>query len=130
MPQLSFAKNYSIPSVSIEATINKDGSVDFMEERSFNFDGHFTFGYYDLSKTGYNSLEDFFIYEGDIPYFYSKNEENGSYYIEDMGDKYRVRFFYEAENEIKTFTFKYKLSGVVKVYEDFGEFYWKLQGIG
>lgn len=124
------AKDYSIPSVCINVVINKDGSVVFDEDRTFSFNGNFTFGYYDLPKKGYESIEEFFVYENGKPYFYAENKEEGSYYIEDMGDKYRVHFFYNATDEERTFTFKYKLRGVVKVYRDYGEFYWKLQGTG
>jgi len=124
------AKDYSIPNVKIDVTLNKDGSAYFVEERSYSFQGTFSFGYYDLPKTGYESLEEFLVYEGDIHYKEEQTKNINTYYIEDTGNNYRVNFFYSATDEIKTFKFIYKLKGVTKVYEDYGEFYWKLQGTG
>ncbi len=125
-----YAKDYSIPNVKIDVTINKDGSAYFVEERSYSFQGTFSFGYYDLPKTGYESLEEFLVYEGDTLYKEEQTKNLNTYYIEDTGNNYRVNFFYSATDETKTFKFIYKLKGVTKVYEDYGEFYWKLQGTG
>ncbi|HOC52445.1 MAG TPA: DUF2207 domain-containing protein [Caldisericia bacterium] len=124
------AKDYSIPNVKIDVTLNKDGSAYFVEERSYSFQGTFSFGYYDLPKTGYESLEEFLVYEGDTLYKYEQTKNINTYYIEDTGNNYRVNFFYSATDETKTFKFIYKLKGVTKVYEDYGEFCWKLQGVG
>lgn len=130
MINISFAKDYSIPKVKIDVTINKDGSANFIEERTYSFQGNFSFGYYDLPKKGYESLELFEIYENDYVYKKDTSKIQKTYYIEDIGNYYRVNFYYSANDETKTFRFIYKLNGVIKVYEDFGEFYWKLQGDG
>ncbi|MBC7194404.1 MAG: DUF2207 domain-containing protein [Caldisericia bacterium] len=128
--KIIYCKDYSIPNVKIDVTINRDGSVYFVEERTFSFQGSFSYGYYDLPKVGYEELEEFLVYEGDTPYKKDITEAPFTYYIEDKVISYRVNFFYSAQDEIKTFKFIYKLKGVVKVYEDYGEFYWKLQGDG
>jgi uncharacterized membrane protein len=128
--KLTFAKDYSIPNVKIEVTLNRDGSASFIEERTYSFDGSFSFGYYDLPKEGYDSLEEFLVYEGDTLYKKENSKLSQTYYIEDSGNYYRVNFFYDAFYETKTFKFVYKLKGVTKVYEDYGEFYFKLQGTG
>lgn len=126
----SFAKDYSITNVKIDVTLNKDGSAYFIEERTYTFQGSFTFGYYDLPKTGFETLELFEVYEGDKVYKKDKTKLPYTYYIEDGGTFFRIFFYYTAQDETKTFKFIYKLGGVIKVYEDYGEFYWKLQGEG
>ncbi|MCX8094871.1 MAG: DUF2207 domain-containing protein [Caldisericia bacterium] len=127
---ISYAKDYSIPQVKIDVTINKDGSANFVEERTYSFQGSFSYGFYDLPKAGYENLELFEIYEGNKIYKKDTSNTPYSYYIEDRGSYYRINFYYTAIDETKTFRFIYKLSGLIKVYEDFGEFYWKLQGEG
>lgn len=126
----SYAKDYSIPKVNIEVAINKDGSAFFIEERTYAFDGQFSFGYYNLPKQGFDSLEDFLIYEDETLYKKENSKLPKTYYIEDLGNYYKINFFYSASNETKAFKFVYKLNGVTKVYEDYGEFYYKLQGTG
>lgn len=124
------AKDYSIPHVKIEVTLNRDGSASFIEERTFTFDGSFSFGYYDLPKEGYEKLEEFLVYEGDTLYKKENSKLPQTYYIENYGSYYRINFFYDASSETKIFKFVYKLNGVTKVYVDYGEFYFKLQGTG
>ncbi len=121
-----FAKDYSIPEVDIVATINKDCSVDFTESRTFILNDSFTFGYYDLPKSGFEKVERFNVYELDKNGKKVKLQQE----IEEDGENLRVKFFYKAYYEQKTIIYEYKLSKVVKVYKDYGEFYWKLQGSG
>jgi len=128
--QFLSAKDYSILSAKIDVTLNKNGSAYFIEERTYSFQGSFSFGYYDLPKEGYESLEEFSIYEGVTLYKKETTKNPFTYYIEDYGNYYRINFFYNAIDQTKTFKFIYKLNGVTKVYEDYGEFYWKLQGVG
>lgn len=128
--KISYSKDYSIPKVNIEVIINRDGSASFIEERTYSFDGEFSYGYYNLTKEGFDSLEDFLIYEGGTLYKKENSKLPKTYYIEDLGSYYKINFFYNASNETKTFKFVYKLNGVTKVYEDYGEFYYKLQGTG
>lgn len=128
--KFSYSKDYSIPKVNIEVTINKDGSAFFIEERTYAFDGQFSFGYYNLPKEGFDSLEDFLIYDGETQYKKENSKLPKTYFIEDLGSYYKINFFYNISNETKTFKFVYKLNGVTKVYEDYGEFYYKLQGTG
>lgn len=121
-----FAKDYSIPEVDIVVTINKDCSVDFTENRTFILNDSFTFGYYDLPKSGFEKVERLNVYELD------KNGKKVELRqeIKDDNKNLRVKFFYSAYYEQKTIIYEYKLSEVVKVYKDYGEFYWKLQGSG
>jgi uncharacterized membrane protein len=120
------AKDYSIPQVNIDVTINKDGSANFIEKRTFKLDGSFTFGYYDLPKSGYGRIESFAVYESGK----DGKETKLSQEVEENSVNYRVKYFYNANNEEKTFIYRYKLSGLIKAYKDYGEFYWKLQGSG
>lgn len=120
------AKDYSIPEVYIDVTINKDGSADFIEKRTFSLNDSFTYGYYDLPKKGYGRIESFTVSELGK----DGKETKVSQEVEENNVNYKVKYFYTAYNEEKTFIYRYKLSGVVKAYKDYGEFYWKLQGSG
>ncbi|HPC78094.1 MAG TPA: DUF2207 domain-containing protein, partial [bacterium] len=50
--------------------------------------------------------------------------------IENRRDYIRVRWDFSAENEEKTFNLSYKMSNVLKVYNDIAEFYWKVWSEG
>lgn len=65
-----------------------------------------------------------------IPLLLNESRKTGTYYVEDTGSTYKIHYFYSAYNERKTFTFNYTIPGLVKVYQDYGKFYWKLQSKG
>lgn len=126
------AKSVSIPSVNITGTINKDASVLIVENRTIKFDGDFTFGFYELPKSDMGKVTNLKVSEGDKDYALETvaSRMPGTYVITDLSDKIRVDFFFNALNESRTFTFTYLIAEGVKVYQDYGQFYWKLQGKG
>jgi uncharacterized membrane protein len=126
------AKTVSIPSVNITGTINKDGSVLIVENRTLKFDGDYTFGFYELPKSDMGKISSFKVSEGNQDYTLETNASRspGTYVITELDDKIRIDFFFNAINESRTFTFTYIIADGVKVYQDYGQFYWKLQGTG
>lgn len=126
------AKTISIPSVNITGTINKDGSVLIEEKRTIKFDGDFTFGFYELPKSDMGKVTNIKVSEGIQDYTLEMNSSRapGTFVVTDLSDKIRIDFFFNANNESKTFTFTYLVDEGVHVYQDYGQFYWKLQGTG
>ncbi len=126
------AKTVSIPSVDIIVTILPDGSALVHENRTIVFDGDFTFGYYELPKKGFGSIQDVTLSEGEQFYRYDEtsNKEPGTFTLTDTDNIFRIDFYFSASDETRTFTFRYTIKDVVSVYQDYGEFYWKLQGDG
>jgi len=47
----AFAQSYSMTRVDIEAVVQRDGSMLVTETRTFDFDGGFTFAYWELDKS-------------------------------------------------------------------------------
>jgi len=131
-PSYVTAKSVSIPSVDIVGTIRKDGTVQIIEKRTIDFNGDFTYGFYDLPKAGFGSIDEFSISDGSTPFVLDKiqTKKNGTYFIEDQLDKTKILYYFTASNEKKTFTIQYVIKDSIALYEDFGQFYWKLQGDG
>lgn len=129
---IAHAKSVTIPSVDIVATIRQDGSVEIVEKRTIRFDGDFTYGFYELPKAGAGELTDFSIAEGIVPFTFdpTRSQATGTYYSEDLYDTWKYYYYFEASNVTKTFTIRYVLKNVVTLYQDYGEFYYKLQGTG
>jgi uncharacterized membrane protein len=125
-----FAKSYYFKKVDIQIQINKDGSFDLTEKRTFSFSGDFTWAEYDLPKSGYTKLENFSISDENGLYVESDNAEPSNFYMVDETDIYKIVFFYNARNTEKTFTIKYRIVGGIKAYNDIADMYWKLIGSG
>ncbi|MDD4663711.1 MAG: DUF2207 domain-containing protein, partial [Caldisericia bacterium] len=83
-------------------------------------------------KAGAGELADFSISEGIVPFTFdpTRSENKGTYYSEDLYDTWKYYYFFEASNTTKTFTIRYVLKNVITLYQDYGEFYYKLQGTG
>ena len=131
-PLDSFAQDYYFPFVNVRIDINNDGSFNVIEERTYNFSGDFHWATYTLGKGGYDYIEDFLI-EDENGYYELTNSETsnpGTYTFTDNGSSYEAKFFYSANNENKSFTFRYKVIGGIKAYQDVADFYWKLVGSG
>ena len=54
LPEVALAREYAISDVSIDATVEPDGTLLVTETRTFDFDGSFNGVYWDI-PTGYNS---------------------------------------------------------------------------
>ena len=51
-PVAAFAREYSIPTVRIYATLQTDGTLEVTEDRTYDFDGEYHGVYWDLSRDG------------------------------------------------------------------------------
>jgi len=124
------AKNYEIEKVHIFAQINKDGSVNIREERTYNFHGSFSWANYILPKKKISGVENFTVSENGKFYDLSYSGKPGTYKFYDYPDRIEAKWYFEAFNERKTFVLSFKILDAVTVYEDIAEFYYKFIGSG
>ncbi len=152
---LVFAKDYSITNADFVVQINSDGSADVTETRTYDFDGSFSWADEWIPLTaGINTnkyqfpintndqlknrnqlrsyrIVDFSISEGGTPLRPAERDyegQSGTYTTNVTDDKFYVKWYYQALNESKTFTLKYKIQNAVTNHSDISEFYWQLIG--
>lgn len=127
-----FAKDYYFPKVVVNITIEKDGSFLVKEERTYKFDGSFSWATYTLDKKNFDRIEDFSIADENGTFEKTATETGlpSTFTFNETPYRYEAKFFYRASNTEKTFTISYKVIGGIKVYEDVADFYWKLVGTG
>lgn len=128
LPISTYAKSYEITDVGINCTVGQDTKITWDEIRSFALHGNFTFGYYDLPMFGYDWFRNIKVLELGKPYTLNESQKQGSYWVEHLEEYHRIHFYYNATDENRNFEFQYTIEGAVKVYEDYGQFYWKMQG--
>ena len=130
-PEDTSAKSYNFKNVDVQITINKDGTFDLIEKRTFSFSGDFSWAKYELPIIGFDKLENFSISDENGPLKYDNITSSPStYYLTESYGKYSCYFFYNASNTDKTFTIKYRIIGGIKAYKDVADMYWKLIGTG
>jgi uncharacterized membrane protein len=125
LPAPVSAKSYRITRVDIGARLNADGSMEVSEARTYAFSGSFTFAYRDFPVGQQVTFDDFEVYEGGSPYEASDSESPGTYRVTRSGGRTRVTWYYRANDETRTFGFRYRALDTVEKYDDAAVLYYK-----
>jgi uncharacterized membrane protein len=120
----AFAKDYQITTANLYYTIQKDGTINVEEYINYNFVGSFSYAYRDFEK-GQWEIKDIQVFDATTNNFV----ELDFYETNNYSNK-RITWNYSATNEKKTFLIKYTLTNAITVYDDVGDFYWKVWGSG
>ncbi|TRZ48067.1 DUF2207 domain-containing protein [bacterium] len=124
-PSDCFAKNYTIDNANIDIVINKDGSANIKEIRTYTFSGHYENGWWSTgtkkactdTKCDKLVIKNLQVKEGDRLIGSTTSTEN---------NQYIVKWNYTADNESKNFTVSYTIVNAVNNYLDTAEFYWQI----
>ena len=143
-PTTAFAKDYSCPQVTIDATVEPDGDLHVVESRTFDFDGSFTCVWWDMdlddlpegsqlvthgvsiTQGGETSK----LYE--TPFVLSWRDAGGpgtTTYSVDEGYTTIYLFFHATDEQIVG-TIDYTITDAVTKYSDVGELYWQFVASG
>lgn len=131
--RLALADDYSVESVTIDATLQTDGSLVVQESRVFDFDGSFHGVYWEVPKGEYEGREidavissvgeliggQFVAFTED----YSGN--NHTYQLTEYSDYVRVKLYSAHSNEDATFVINYTNTNLASRYDDISELYWE-----
>jgi uncharacterized membrane protein YgcG len=137
LPRCSRGKSYSFPQVRIDATVNQDGSLSIVEDRTFDFHGHYHFAFFTVEHKQFDDVVDFSVREGDKAFEETNVEgQPGTVLFEDDvlegpgGFKYKATWWFDAKDEQRTFTVSYKVLCAVDLYSDTAHLLWKFIGEG
>jgi len=121
-PLLVAAKSYHFPQIAMEVRLQADGSARIIQERTYEFDGRFSWADLDLRKQGASDirLNRLAMATG------AGWQELAPQELFSTDKSLYLRWGYSAEDERRTFLIDYTADGAVKRYEDVAEFYWKV----
>ncbi len=122
------AKDYRIERIDIQAQILDDGSLQIQESRTYTFSGSFSWADYRVPLTAIGEIQQFTVDESGNLFRQNDSQEAGTYFTSREGDDFYARWHYRAENETRTFTLRYLVTGAVIRYLDVAEFYYKFVG--
>jgi len=131
----AFEKDYHFPEVTIDATVVANGDLVLEETRTFDFrNGPFTYAYFNVEdpmdiEQPDGRVRDFSIHE---------RLANGSEvpvkpdyaYHSIATDNFQAQWSYQANDEERTWVFRYRVACAVDVYEDTAHLYWQFIGTG
>lgn len=140
------AHGYSISNVSIDATVNKDGSLSVTEDRTFDFDGTANGVYWDIPNGEYNNRDVSVAVtsmgtvsdDGTFTRYACADSadkgDSGIYTTKDQNksgvDVLRTAIYSPQDRTKTTFRVEYVLYGVTSDWSDTGELYWKFVSDG
>jgi uncharacterized membrane protein YgcG len=137
LPTCSKGKHYSFPQVRIDATVNQDGSLSIVENRTFDFHGQYHFAFFTVEHKQFDDVVDFSVREGNVPYQETDVEgQPGTVLFEDDvlegpgGFKFKATWWFAAKDEQRTFTVSYKVLCAADLYSDTAHLLWKFIGEG
>jgi uncharacterized membrane protein YgcG len=137
LPACGPDKSYSFPKVVIDATVNQDGSLSIVEERTFDFHGEYHFAFFTVEHQTFDDVVEFTVSEDGVPFDPGLPQgTTGALLIEDNvlegpgGFKYKATWWYDAKDEQRTFTFSYRVLCAAEVFADTGRLLWKFIGEG
>jgi len=131
------AKTFGVTDVTIEAQVLPNGNVKVRETRTLDFDGSFSYVYWDLSEEGSEGIEvtgasgPDAAGAGSVPYepsedAYSKTP--GTYSVLDLGTAVRVELHFSVADTSARFSIDYVALGAAKRWADTAELYWQFVG--
>ena len=120
------ARSYKFLKLVITAEILEDGSMVVAEERTTAFEGVYTGLYQWIYKDPGVEIVDVSVAENGIFYEFNPGTTYGpagTYYITAEPGRFYVDWSFEAGNEVRTFTLRYRILNAVQVHNDVAELY-------
>lgn len=143
-PSTALAKSYTMPQTNITATVNPDGSLHVVEERTFDFSGDFTAVWFTVEPPYNGKLKINGVSLSDA----NDVDQNGNVLstpLKSVGfdldwrteggpgttcysfdsPRNTVYVFFDVSDESRTVTLDYTVTEAVGAWKDVGELYWK-----
>ncbi len=122
LPLLAAAKSYYLSEVRADVMLLADGSARVVQERTYSFDGSFSWADIDLRKQGASDIRlNRLAMQTDAGWQDIEPQE-----LTNTTRSLYIRWGYSAEDETRTFLLDYTVVGAVRRYADVAEFYWKV----
>ncbi|MEW6059453.1 MAG: DUF2207 domain-containing protein, partial [Actinomycetota bacterium] len=121
-------KDYHFPKVTIDATVEPDGDLVLEERRTFDFrNGDFTYAYFQVDDPQ-DHVREFTIHEivggREIPV-----EPDYAFHTITI-DGFQAQWSYVANDEERTWVFRYRVACAVDVWSDTAHLNWQFIGTG
>ena len=141
LPGPALAREYSTGPVDITAKVAENGDMHVAEQRTFSFDGDFTFVFWSIPKEGSEGIENITVAQVDgatqqqeytltTDPNATETRPPGTYLVTDVGDAIEIRVFHRTTDTDATWMLQYDALRAAKRYADTGELYWKFIGPG
>lgn len=88
------------------------------------FDGSFSWADYRLPQKGFSAIKNITVSSGDKTFINENTGADDTFTVEGSDRAIRIKWFYHAKDERRTFTIAYTLSDAIVVGPNWSEFFW------
>lgn len=144
-PSRAFADDYTMGPVNINATVDANGALTVVEQRTFDFDGSFNGVYWDIPRAtnqqgtasgvqvlSVRDLTDGAAFENAGAPGSARKGDANKYTTEtkqsDAGSVLEIMLYKPQEDAQATYEITYRLTGAVMAWADTAELYWQFVG--
>ena len=124
----SAQQRHAVETIVIDAAVQAGGSFEIRESLTYSFSGRFTFVFRDIPRTAAELVGGIGVQEGGRAYQESDSNEAGTFEISREASSTRVTWYYQADDERRTFDIFYTIDGGVRRFPDTAELYYKFVG--
>ncbi|MZQ75768.1 MAG: DUF2207 domain-containing protein [Peptoclostridium sp.] len=132
MPAFADEMTYEIPSMNVEADIQRDGSMHVVENLEYYFNGEGHGIYRSLGTSGSEGIDVVKVSttdsQGEVVFARNDSGQEGTYQLFQEGDNITLKIFKNTTDSGRVFRIEYLVKGAAKRYSDTGELYWKFMG--
>ncbi len=122
LPILGVSKSYYYPAINTEIYFTSDGNAQIVQERTYAFNGSFSWAFVDLKKQGAKNI----VFNQLSEKTHQDWQKIEPLELNDNPKSLYIRWGYSAQDETKTFRLDYTIIGAVNRFQDVAEFYWKV----
>ncbi|HEY7380987.1 MAG TPA: DUF2207 domain-containing protein, partial [Gaiella sp.] len=118
------ARSYSLEQADVQVRVEPDGSLRVEERITVAFVGSYTFGYRDIRHRDRETVDDVSVLEGSTvfgpgaPMELEPGGPPGTFGTQERDGRLRVVWRFQATDETRTFTVRYRMRGLAVGYDD------------
>ncbi|GAB6093602.1 DUF2207 family protein [Furfurilactobacillus curtus] len=129
------ADSYDIKRYDVYIDVLANGDAEVQQQITYQFDGSFHGVFYNQDLKGIKGVSDPTVTvqnhnDRAIPLAASATGENNSFSVTKSASVMKLKVYHSIEDATATFTYRYRLNGVVTNYRDTARLNWKVIGSG
>ena len=125
IPSLSGARDFQIRDVSIQAQIQPDATIRYVEERRYRFEGRYSEVYYTLPLRGFDAIENIRVRQDGRALINDNSGNPGTFTVARNDHELRITWFIETRDTTEhTYTIQYDLHDALVTGPDVTEWFW------
>ncbi len=125
LPVSSVARDFQIRDIAIQAEIQPDGTIRYVEDRRYRFEGSYTEVFYTLPLRGFDAVENIRVRQNGRTLINDNSGQTGTFRVARNEQELRITWFIETRDTTEhTYTIQYDLHDALVTGPDVTEWYW------